>query len=76
MKTRAIRAAGGCALLAAVCVAAPAAVDRLGQGIVIAVADAADRRLDPGLAQSLCIFDRQILAAERIGETFPPSLVG
>ena len=39
------------------------AVDRLGQSVVVAVADAADRGLDPGLCQTFGIFDRQILAA-------------
>ena len=39
------------------------AVDRLGQGVVVAVADAADRWLDPGLGETLGIFDRDILAA-------------
>ena len=36
-------------------------VDRLGEGIVIAVADAADRRLDAGLGQALCILYRHVL---------------
>jgi len=39
------------------------AVDRLGQGVVIAVTDAADRGLDPGFGEALGIFDRDILAA-------------
>jgi hypothetical protein len=39
------------------------AVDRLGQGVVIAVADTADRRLDPGLGQALGVLDRDVLAA-------------
>ena len=38
-------------------------VDRFGQGVVVAVADAADRRLDPGLGQALGVFDRDVLAA-------------
>ena len=39
------------------------AVDRLGQSIVVAVADAADRRLDPGLGEALGVLDRHVLAA-------------
>ena len=39
------------------------AIDGLGQGVVIAVTDAADRRLDPGFSQALGIFDRDVLAA-------------
>ena len=38
------------------------AVDRLGQGNNIAVTDAADRRLDPGVCRAFCIPDRDILA--------------
>ena len=38
-------------------------VDRLGESIVVAVADAADRRLDAGLGQALGVFDRDVLAA-------------
>ena len=37
-------------------------VDRLGQSVVIAVADAADRGLDSGLGKSLTVFDRDVLA--------------
>src|SRR3546814_16854496 len=37
------------------------AVDGLGEGIVIAVAAAADRRLDTGLSQALAITDRDVL---------------
>jgi hypothetical protein len=37
------------------------AVDRLGQSVVIAVADAADRGLDPGLGQALGVLDRYVL---------------
>src|SRR3546814_910400 len=37
------------------------AVDRLGEGIVVAVADTADRRLDVGLGKALRIFDRDAL---------------
>ena len=36
------------------------AVDRLGQGIVAAVADAADRRLDAGLGEALGALDRDL----------------
>ena len=39
------------------------AVDRFGEGVVVAVADAADRRLDAGLGQALGVFDRDVLAA-------------
>src|SRR6202162_3667356 len=39
------------------------AVDGLGQGVVVAVADAADGRLDPGFGQALGVFDRDVLAA-------------
>ena len=38
-------------------------VDRFRQGIVIAVANTADRRLDPGLGKAFGIFDRDVLAA-------------
>ena len=38
-------------------------VDGFRQSVVIAVADAADGRLDPGLRQTPGIFDRQILRA-------------
>lgn len=37
-------------------------VDHLGQGIVVTVADAADRSLDARFGQPLCVSDRQILA--------------
>jgi hypothetical protein len=37
------------------------AVDRLGERVVITVADAADRRFDAGLGQALGVFDRQVL---------------
>ena len=37
------------------------AVDRLGQSVVIAVADAANRRLYPGLGKSLGVVDRHVL---------------
>ena len=39
------------------------AVDGLGQGVVVAVADAADRGLDAGLGQAFGVSDREILAA-------------
>ena len=39
------------------------AVDRLGESIVVAVADAADRRLDAGFRQALGVLDRDVLAA-------------
>jgi hypothetical protein len=39
------------------------AIDGLGQGVVITVADTADRGLDAGLGEALCVFDRQVLAA-------------
>ncbi len=38
-------------------------VDRLGESIVIGVADAADGRLDAGLSQALGVFDRGVLTA-------------
>ena len=38
-------------------------VDGLGQSIVVAVADAADRRFDAGFGQALGVFDRDVLAA-------------
>src|SRR5690606_14560537 len=38
-------------------------VDRLGQRVVVAVTDAANRRLDARLGQPFSVFDRQILAA-------------
>lgn len=37
------------------------AIDRLGQGVVITVADTPDRRLDPGLGEALGLFDRYIM---------------
>ena len=43
------------------------AVDRLGEGVVIGIADAADRGLDAGLGQALGVLDRGLLhAAARI----------
>ena len=36
-------------------------VDGLGEGVVVAVADAADRRLDAGVLQALRVFNRHIL---------------
>ena len=38
-------------------------VDRLCERVVIAVADAADRRLYAGLGRTLGVFDRDVLAA-------------
>lgn len=38
-------------------------IDSFGQSIVIAVTDAANRRLDPGFGQALGVLDREILAA-------------
>ena len=37
------------------------AVDCLGQSVVVAVADAADRRLDPGFGKALGVLDRHVL---------------
>src|SRR5215470_4877723 len=37
--------------------------DRLGEGVVVRVADAADRRLDAGLLQALSVTNREILAS-------------
>ena len=37
------------------------AVDRLGQGVVVAVADAADRGLDAGIGEALGVADRDVL---------------
>src|SRR5215470_9722240 len=37
--------------------------DRLREGVVVGIADAADRRLDPGFLQALCVTNREILAA-------------
>lgn len=39
------------------------AVDRLGQGVAIAIADAVDRRLDPGFGKAFAVFDRDVLTA-------------
>lgn len=39
------------------------AVDGLREGIVVAVADAADGRLNPGLGEAFRVLDRQILRA-------------
>ena len=39
------------------------AVDRFGQRVVVAVADAAYRRIHPGFGRALGIFDRQVLDA-------------
>ena len=37
--------------------------DRLGQRIVVGIADAAHRRLNPGLSQTLGVANRQVLGA-------------
>ena len=42
------------------------AVDGFGQGVVIAVADTADRRLDAGLGEALRVLDRQLAAADAL----------
>ena len=39
------------------------AVDRFRQGVVIAVADDPDRRLDPGFGKAFGVLDRDVLAA-------------
>tara|TARA_E500000318_G_scaffold102311_1_gene106517 strand:+ start:392 stop:664 length:273 start_codon:yes stop_codon:yes gene_type:complete len=39
------------------------AIDRLGQGVVVAAAHAADRWLDPRLGQAFGVLDRDVLAA-------------
>ena len=39
------------------------AVDRLGESVVVGVANAADRRLDPGRGQAFGVLDRDVLAA-------------
>jgi hypothetical protein len=39
------------------------AVDRFGQRVVVGVADASNRGLDPGLGEALGVLDRDILAA-------------
>ncbi len=52
-------------------------IDGFGACVVIAVADAADRRLDAGFCQALSVFDRDVLAAavavmdERAADTKP-----
>ena len=38
-------------------------VDRFCEGVVIAVSDAADRRLDPGLGEPFGVLDGHVLAA-------------
>ena len=40
------------------------AVDRLGQGVVAALADAADRRLDAGFGEAVGVLDRDVLHAD------------
>ena len=42
------------------------AVDRLGESIVVGIADAADGRLDAGLRQALGVFDRDVLALDEL----------
>jgi hypothetical protein len=37
------------------------AVDRLDQGVVVALADAADQLIDTGLREALSVFDRHVL---------------
>ena len=37
------------------------AIDRLGQGVVVAVADAADRRFDARFSEAFGVFDRDVL---------------
>ena len=39
------------------------AVDSFGESVILAVANATDRRFDSGFRQSFGIFDREILAA-------------
>ncbi len=51
-------------------------VDRLGEGIVVAVADAADGRLDTGLGEPLGVADRQVLRAPIAMVHEPTTLVG
>jgi hypothetical protein len=38
-------------------------IDRLGQGVVVVVADAAHRWFDPGIGEALGVFDRDVMAA-------------
>jgi hypothetical protein len=45
------------------------AVDGLGQGVVVAVADATDGRLDPGLGQALGVFDREVMRRAKVSMT-------
>jgi hypothetical protein len=37
------------------------AIDRLGESVVVGIADAANRRLDAGVRQTLGILDRDVL---------------
>jgi hypothetical protein len=46
-------------------------VDGLGQGVVEAVADAADRRLDTGLGKSSGVLDRDILGGFKRSSQHP-----
>ena len=48
------------------------AVDRLGQGVVIAVADAADRGLDPRFGEALSVADRDVLGGFSWSSQHPP----
>lgn len=51
------------------------AIDRLGQGVAITVANTPNGRLDPGLGKALGIFDRHVLAAA-IAVEDQPAMVG
>jgi len=46
--------------------------DRFGKGVVVAVADAADRRLDAGIGQPFAVLDRQILNAIKGQQALDP----
>ena len=50
-------------------------VDRLGESIVITVADAAHRRLDARLHQPLSVLDRDVLAAA-VAVMYEPAAMG
>jgi hypothetical protein len=58
------------------------AIDRLGEGVVVRVADAPDRGLDADLGEALRIFDRDILgglkpwAPRSLRWTRPPRFAG
>src|SRR6201989_352254 len=51
-------------------------VDGFSQGVVVAVADAARRRLDASFGQALGVFDRHILAAPVAVMHEPPAMDG